>query len=127
MGEINEAHNGYLEVYLNLGYVGLFLLLSFAVAVYRNICKRLKPFSSIASLALAIWTVFLFHNCTEVDFRSGLMWVVFVLAALAVSEVGREEVSETAVSSNAATAEELVPPFRSDWPETAIAQPSRWV
>ena len=87
MGQINEAHNGYLEVYLNLGYIGLFLLFLFVAASYRNICKKLKPFSSIGSLTLAIWTAFLFHNSTEADFRSGLMWLTFVLAALAVSGV----------------------------------------
>jgi exopolysaccharide production protein ExoQ len=96
MGTINEAHNGYLEVYLNLGYIGLFLLLLFVAAVYRNICKKLKPFSSLASLTLAIWTAFVFHNSTEADFRSGLTWLVFVLAALAVSGIEPQKVSETA-------------------------------
>jgi exopolysaccharide production protein ExoQ len=94
MGQINEAHNGYLEVYLNLGYVGLFLLLLFMAAVYRNVCKKLRPFSSIGSFTLAVWTAFAFHNTTEADFRTGVMWVIFLLAALAVSGVGHEEVSE---------------------------------
>ena len=89
---INEAHNGYLEVYLNLGFVGLFLVLLFLAAVYRNVCKELRSSSSISSFCLAIWTAFAFHNTTEADFRTGLMWVVFILAALAVSGVGREEV-----------------------------------
>jgi exopolysaccharide production protein ExoQ len=93
-GQINEAHNGYLEVYLNLGYVGLALLFCFVVSFYGNICKKLRPFSSIGSLALAIWIAFLFHCGTEADFRSGLMWIIFVLAALAVSVVEREKVSE---------------------------------
>ena len=61
--------------------------------VYRNICKELASFSSTSSFALAIWTAFAFHNTTEADFRTGLMWVVFVLAALAVSRVGRGEVA----------------------------------
>jgi exopolysaccharide production protein ExoQ len=98
-GEINESHNGYLEVYLNLGYVGLFLLLSLVVVVYWNICKKLKPLSSIASLTLAIWTAFLIHNTTEADFRSGLMWVTFVLAAVAVSGVDRGKLSKLAADS----------------------------
>lgn len=110
MGPINEAHNGYLEVYLNLGYVGLFLLFLFVAACYRNICKKLKPFSSIGSLALAIWTAFLFHNSTEADFRSGLMWLTFVLAALAVSVVEREKVSEAA-GLRVQTPEQFPPPF----------------
>jgi exopolysaccharide production protein ExoQ len=105
MGVINEAHNGYLEVYLNLGYVGLLLVLLFLAAVYRNICKRMKQFSSIASLTLAIWTAFVFHNTTEADFRSGVMWLVFVLAALAVSGVERVKVTETATLQRTQTPE----------------------
>ena len=104
---INEAHNGYLEVYLNLGYVGLFLLLLFMAAVYRNIYKTLKISSSTASFTLAIWTAFAFHNTTEADFRTGLMWLVFVLAALTVSGVGREKVSEEAVLHRAQAPEQF--------------------
>jgi exopolysaccharide production protein ExoQ len=111
MGQITEAHNGYLEVYLNLGYVGLFLLFLFLAVSYRNICKKLKPFSSIGSLTLAIWTAFLFHNSTEADFRSGLMWVTFVLAALAVSGVEREKVSETAALHRVQAPEQFESPF----------------
>jgi exopolysaccharide production protein ExoQ len=96
MGRLNESHNGYLEAYLNLGYIGITLLLIYVGCVYRYICKQFKPFSNIASLALAIWTAFLFHSCTEADFRSGLMWVNFVLAALAVAQLERKAVYETA-------------------------------
>jgi len=125
MGQLNESHNGYLEVYLNLGYVGLFLLLLFVIAVYWNICKRFKPFSSMASFSLAMWTVFLFHNCTEVDFRNGFMWLAFILAALAVSSVNRGEVSEASALQNAAT-EQFSSPFGGDGPADAIAFPSPW-
>jgi O-antigen ligase len=126
MGGINEAHNGYLELYLNLGYVGLFLGLLFVAAVYRNICKKLKPFSSIGSLALAIWTVFLFHNTTEADFRSGLMWVFFVLGALAASQVDREKVSDTVALQSVQTTEHSPSPFGSAAPGDAITPSSPW-
>ena len=36
---INEAHNGYLEVYLNQGLIGLVLLGGFLIASYRTICR----------------------------------------------------------------------------------------
>jgi len=126
MGGINESHNGYLEVYLNLGYVGLFLLLLFVVAVYRNICKGLKPFSSVTSLSLAIWTAFVFHNTSEVDFRSGLMWLIFVLAALAVSGVDREKASEAAELRSEQTTDQPSSHIRSEEPGDAIAPPSPW-
>jgi hypothetical protein len=96
MGRLNESHNGYLEAYLNLGYIGITLLLIYLGCVYRCICKWFKPFSNVASLTLAIWTAFVFHNCTEADFRCGLMWFVLVLAALAVAQLERKAVNKTA-------------------------------
>ena len=84
LGHINEAHNGYLEVYLNLGLVGLSLLVGFLVASYRTICRRLKPFSGLASLSLALWTILLFYSITEAGFRSSLIWLTFLLGGLAV-------------------------------------------
>ena len=87
IGGINEAHNGYLEVYLNLGIVGLFLLSAFLIASYRAICKRLTPSSSLASLTLALWTVLLIYNVTESAFAWQIMWVVFLPGAIAVRGV----------------------------------------
>lgn len=86
---VNEAHNGYLEVYLNLGLFGLFLLGGFLIASYRTICRRLTPPSSFASLALALWTILLFYNVTEAAFKSQLIWVTFLLGAIVVP--GRAE------------------------------------
>ncbi len=37
----NEAHNGYLETYLNLGLIGLFLLLGLLLATYVKCCRSL--------------------------------------------------------------------------------------
>jgi O-antigen ligase len=81
---INEAHNGYLEVYINLGLIGLVLFSIFLISSYLSIWRSLKPFSGLASLALALWTIMLFYSVSEAGFRSGLMWVTFLLGAIAV-------------------------------------------
>jgi exopolysaccharide production protein ExoQ len=83
-GAINEAHNGYLEVYLNLGAIGLFLLVAFLIASYRSICTQFAAFSSLASLSLALWTILLFYNATESAFKGHLMWVAFLLGVIAL-------------------------------------------
>ena len=92
LGHLNEAHNGYLEVYLNLGLIGVFLLCGFLVASYRSICERLKPFTSLASLSLAIWTIMVFYNVTEAGFRGGLLWLTFLLLVIVVPGRVRDKV-----------------------------------
>src|SRR5690349_1187100 len=78
-GGVNEAHNGYLEVYLNLGFIGLFLLGVLLIASYRSTCKRLTSRSGMASLSLALWTIVLFYNMTEsAAFNGQLLWVSFL-------------------------------------------------
>jgi exopolysaccharide production protein ExoQ len=85
LGYINEAHNGFLEVYLNLGIAGLLFLGWFLIASYRTICKRL-PVSSLGLLGLSLWTVILLFSVTEAGFRSGLMWITFLLGVINVPE-----------------------------------------
>jgi exopolysaccharide production protein ExoQ len=116
VGRLNEAHNGYLEVYLNLGTIGLFLLGGFLMASYRTACKRLTLFSNLASLALAMWTVMLFYSVTEAGFRSGLLWVTFLLGAVAVPGFA-EDRSESAAASDYASARSAFPAFEatSQW------------
>ncbi len=85
-GQVNEAHNGYLEIYLNLGFVGILFFFIFMVASYRTICKRLSPSFSLASLGLALWTVMLFYNMTEsAAFRGQFSWVIFAMVIILVS------------------------------------------
>jgi exopolysaccharide production protein ExoQ len=86
LGHLNEAHNGYLEVYLNLGLIGLCLLGGFMIASYGTICRRLRPFSSLGSLTLALWVIMVFYCVTEAGFRGGLMWLAFLLGGITVPE-----------------------------------------
>jgi O-antigen ligase len=82
-GGINEAHNGYLEVYLHLGLIGVVLLSIYLIASYRIACRRLRPFSSFASLSLALWLVVLFYNMTEAAaFNGQFIWDIFLLGAV---------------------------------------------
>jgi exopolysaccharide production protein ExoQ len=84
-GHVNEAHNGYLELYLSLGLVGVSLLFALLVSSYRIICKKLSSLK-LASLGLALWTVLLFYNMTEsAAFKGQLLWVIFLLVVITVS------------------------------------------
>ena len=110
---INESHNGYLEVYLNLGLIGVFLLGGLLITSYRNICRQLTSSLSLASLNLALWTIMLFYNMTEAAFRGGLMWVTFLLVAIAIQERAEGRVREVAALESAgSTARSLRLPFK---------------
>lgn len=101
-GQVNEAHNGYLEVYLNLGLLGIFLVSIFLMASYRTICKRLSPSFSLASLGLALWIIILFYNMTEsAAFNGQLLWVIFVLVVIIVS-------AHTPIASDAPPVDKIV-------------------
>jgi len=87
---INEAHNGYLEVYLNLGLIGLFLLVAFLIAAYWNIGKKqLASRSNFTSLCLGLWAVALFYNVAEASFKHGLTWLGLLLGGVVLPD--REE------------------------------------
>ena len=98
---IAEAHNGYLEVYLNLGLVGLFLLAGFLIASYGTIIRRLRTSLSLGSLSLGLWTMILFYNVTEAAFvrSSQLMWAVFMLGTIAVPARSRARALRRLTSS----------------------------
>ena len=88
---INEAHNGYLEVYLNLGIIGVVLMAGFLISSYRSICRRLDTFSSFGSLSLALWTILPFYNVTEAAFKGQLIFVTFLLGAIIVPRTPSEQ------------------------------------
>jgi len=82
---INEAHNGYLETYLNLGWIGVALLVLLVVTGYRNVLAALRVNSDLGRLRLSFLVVAVVYNFTEAAFRtSGTVWSIFLLTIAAV-------------------------------------------
>jgi O-antigen ligase len=79
----NQAHSGYIEIYLNLGLVGLILFAVFVMAAYRRIWKPTNTVE-LVSLNLAIWIIMLLHNVTEAGVFKGAIWVLLLVASVAV-------------------------------------------
>lgn len=80
----NQAHNGYLEIFLNLGWMGVALLAAVVVGAGRNIGRAFRRDPEMASLCVAYLVVALIYNLTEAAFKSfHLMWFAFLLAAVA--------------------------------------------
>ena len=84
--KVNTAHNGYLEVYLSLGIVGLSLLLGFLFSGYLRIAQRYIRDPLLGSFGLAIWAILLFYNVTESAFRLQILWVVFLTLAITLAD-----------------------------------------
>lgn len=93
VARVNQAHNGYLETYLELGFIGVFLICSFLISSYRTICKRLEAFPLLGSFSVALWLMILFYNVTEASFEGGILWLIFLMGAIVVPEP--ESVQET--------------------------------
>jgi O-antigen ligase len=84
----NEAHNGYLEVYLTLGWIGIALFAVFLIAGYRNIIAGFRRDPDIARLKLAFFVIVLIYNFTESAIReTNPIWIMLLLAIVAVPEV----------------------------------------
>lgn len=82
----NQAHNGYLEVYLNLGWVGVALLAGVLTTSYRNALGALLRDRRGGSLYLAYFLVAVVYNLTEAAFKeSHPVWIAFLLAATSLA------------------------------------------
>ncbi len=82
---IEEAHNGYLELYLNLGWVGLTLLGMLIVTGYRNGLELFRRDPVAGRLRIAFLTCGMIYSCTEAGFRMmSPVWIGFLLAIVAV-------------------------------------------
>lgn len=103
----NEAHNGYLEIYITLGWIGLLLLALIIIASYRNIIQGFREGCSASGLRLAFFVTALTYNFTEAAFKMmHPVWIFFLWATLFVPErLSVTEVSEEAESSDALLSE----------------------
>jgi O-antigen ligase len=79
----NEAHNGYLEIYLTLGLIGLFLLIALFIATFWKI--RLELFRNFewARFRLGLFCAIILYNWTEAAFRTtSAIWFIFYIIAM---------------------------------------------
>lgn len=83
-----HAHNGYLDVWLQIGFVGLVLfILSFAINFYRAIINVLRNDSIVKMFTLLILTFLLVHNITESTIlkQNNIFWVLYTAVTTQLS------------------------------------------
>lgn len=95
-GMINESHNGYLEIYLNLGIIGLAIVSVFLISSYGRMCKNLMRSTSLGSFAIALWAVALLYNVTEAAFKWHLVWLMLLMATMVLPDYSEFRATENA-------------------------------
>jgi exopolysaccharide production protein ExoQ len=97
-GGVSESHNGYLEIFLNLGAIGLLFLALMIISGYRNALDAIHRYPDIGVAKLAFFVTAVIYNLTEAAFKAlNPMWVFFLIAIIRLPET-RSELSDISVS-----------------------------
>lgn len=96
----NQAHNGYIETYLNLGWIGLILLVGVILTSYRNILKSFNSNFDYGRFRMAFLIIVLLYNVTEAAFKGlHIIWFVFLVISMNYShEIASEGPEKPSVS-----------------------------
>jgi exopolysaccharide production protein ExoQ len=79
----NQAHNGYIEVYLNLGFVGLLIVGGLLCVSYYRIWTAATV--ELFSLGLTVWIVTILYNMTEAAIFKGPLWLLLLANSIVIS------------------------------------------
>jgi O-antigen ligase len=120
---LNEAHNGFLETYLNVGLVGLGLLVAALVTAAKGISAQVVAGSRFAALRLAFLVGVLMYNLTEAAFdRLNVLWVACLLVIIEYPR--RETVQAHAEASASRTNHEQFPQDARFSPNASVPEAS---
>lgn len=82
---ITEAHNGFLEVYLNLGLIGVALLVSLLVRGYLRALVLLRTQPHLGQLCIVFIVTNIMFNLSEAGFKQlSPNWIAFMLATIEI-------------------------------------------
>jgi exopolysaccharide production protein ExoQ len=85
---INESHNGYLEVWLNLGGIGLSLIVLILGQGYNSAVGAFRRDPLLGGLLVAYIITAVTYNVTEAGFRMlGPEWIFVVLSVVAAGRL----------------------------------------
>jgi O-antigen ligase len=80
----NQAHNGYLEVYVNLGWIGWVFLGAVIVVGYRHMIAACRANPNMATLRAAFFVICMTYNYSEAAFKMmSPVWLMFLWATIA--------------------------------------------
>jgi O-antigen ligase len=81
-----QGHNGFIDVYVELGILGIVILAFVILATYKNILKSFKVNYEYGTFRMIFYFVILFYNSTESSFTkpSSFLWFLFLLLAIEI-------------------------------------------
>ena len=78
-----QAHNGYLEIYLQFGYIGIIIFFAMMLSALIEISRKIIEFKNFGILCMVFFIVFLIYNMTEAAFKDiHPLWNLFLLMAI---------------------------------------------
>jgi O-antigen ligase len=88
LGGPHEAHNGYLEMYLNLGWIGVALGALILGQGYRRAVGAFRHDPALGALLVAYIVTAVAYNITEAGFRMlSMPWFFLLLSAVAANRI----------------------------------------
>jgi hypothetical protein len=79
----NQAHNGFLETYLNLGRIGLFLNVGILFVAYRKALKGLEEDYDFAVFSMTMLFIIVIYNQFEAAFKAlHILWFSLLLLSI---------------------------------------------
>lgn len=87
----NQAHNGYIETYLNLGIIGVVLLFGLLFSAGARLRARMLAGEAVAVLYFALLAFVLFYSWSEAMFSNMTpAWFLTLVATITYQRVGAE-------------------------------------
>jgi len=79
----NQAHNGYLETYLNLGLIGLLIMVGMIASAYRKANREYLENFQFGRFRLGLLFAIVFYNWTDATFKAlHPIWFAFYVVGL---------------------------------------------
>jgi len=86
-----QAHNGYLEVFLNLGMIGLVLLILTLTQIFNKLRHSLDTAEAMVNLFFVYLMMMVIHNFTEASIMVPTYLISFLLFLIAITVVKAKE------------------------------------
>jgi O-antigen ligase len=95
-----QAHNGYIETYLNLGWIGIALFAGMFLWTLWKAGRQLVERFEIGQFQLVLLVILAIYNITEATFK-GIhpLWTLFTIAALSAIASKKPEAARQSVTS----------------------------